>query len=194
MKKQNLIALGLITVLIMGIVLMSGCVEEEPTKKVTTTVKESTPKQTKETTTTMESGLNLKVGETATTSKAEVTVLSVEVDEYYLYWSSILNDYQPQLAEPGNLFVLAEVEIKNLGDNSQYVTSTNFKCVDSEGYSYDSGMYLGSDNLMLKEIAANQKIKGKVVFEVPETAKGLKIQYDFGNLFTGTKLASWEIE
>jgi hypothetical protein len=28
--------------------------------------------------------------------------------------------------------------------------------------------------------------------KVPEDGKGLKIQYDFGNLFTKVKLASWE--
>jgi hypothetical protein len=47
---------------------------------------------------------------------------------------------------------------------------------------------------MFKELYQNQKMRGKVLFEVPEDAKGLKIQYDFGSLFTKVKLASWELE
>jgi hypothetical protein len=46
---------------------------------------------------------------------------------------------------------------------------------------------------MIKELYQNQKMKGKVLFEIPESATGLKIQYDFGNLMIGTKLASWVI-
>ena len=34
----------------------------------------------------------------------------------------------------------------------------------------------------------------QIIFDVPESANGLKLKYDFGNIFTGTKLASWNID
>ena len=38
-----------------------------------------------------------------------------------------------------------------------------------------------------------ERTRGKILFEIPESATGLKIQYDFGDFFTGVKLATWKI-
>ena len=87
------------------------------------------------------------------------------------------------------------IEIKNIGSDRAYVGSSDFSMMDSEGFKYDPELYYGNDGFeMIKELYQNQKVRGKVLFEVPEDAKGLKIQYDFGSLFAGVKLASWELE
>ena len=208
MKKQNLFMLGFVILLISGLVMLSGCIsEEKPTKKVTTTEKKTTNtiketiseptttvKAVKETATTEQpSELNLKVGETATTSKIEVTVKSAKKVKEYEYYSDVLQQYYTRTAPPGKVFIIADVEIKNIGNSRAYVGASEFSVTDSEGYRYDPEYYLGEDRLdMVKELYQNQKMDGKVVFKVPKDAKGLKIQYDFGR-FTGVKLATWEI-
>ncbi len=53
---------------------------------------------------------------------------------------------------------------------------------------------MGEDALdTLKKINPERRIKGKILFEIPEDASNLKGEYDFGNLFTGTQLATWEL-
>lgn len=193
--KSNYIPL--LAFLLITVVFMSGCVSQEsPTKSPTTTQPSETPKTTPPTTQpTTPTELNLKVGETAKTSKIEVTVRSAQKIKYYQYYSDIVQQYYTQTAPPGKSFILADVEIKNIGEGSGFVGSTELSITDSDGYKYDPEMYLGEDGLeMFKELYKNQKMSGKVVFKVPEDAKELKIQYDFGNLFMGTKLASWTIE
>lgn len=208
MGKNKFLGVGLIAVLVISIVLISGCVEEEtPTKKVTTTEKEAmtTVKETiskptttlKETTTTtikQPSELTLNVGETAKTNKIEVTVKSVEKVKHYQYYSDIVQQYYTQTAPQGKTFILADVEIKNIGNDRVFVGSSEFSVTDFEEYRYDPEMYLGEDGLdMFKELYQNQKMRGKVLFKVPDDAQKLKMQYDFGNLFTGVKLATWNI-
>ena len=66
---------------------------------------------------------------------------------------------------------------------------------DSEGVRYDRELYAGEDALdIFQELFQGQKMKGKVIFKIPESATGLKLNYDFGNVVTGTKLATWEIK
>ncbi len=192
MEKQKILNFGLILVLITGIIFVSGCVEEENPTKAPTTQQSETPPTTQPETPTE---LNLKVGETAKTSEIEVTVISAKKTKSYDYYSDILKETRLQETSPGKIYILVEAEIKNINLDSAYVGSTEFSVTDSEGYRYDPELYYGDDELeIFKELYKNQKMKGKVLFEVPESAGGLKIQYDFGNLFIGTKLASWIIE
>jgi len=201
-KRKNIV--GLIALVAVVVVAMfAGCVEEEtPTKvpETTTPPAETTtpiPTLTPTATPTLETPteLSLKVGETAKTSKVEVTVISAKKTNHYEYYSDILKATMTEEASPGKIFILAEIEIKNIGSDRAYAGSTDFSLTDSEGYRYDPEFYYGEDGLeMFKELYQNQKMKGKVLFKVPEDAKGLKIQYDFGSLFTKVKLASWELE
>ncbi len=191
MKRKNIASLIAI-VAIIAVVVFAGCVEEEtPVKSPETNPPTETATPTQKTPT----GLNLKVGETANTSKIAVTVISAKKTDHYEYYSDILKETRIEQVSPGNTFVLVEIEIKNIGSDRTYEGSSDFSMVDSEGFKYDPELYYGNDGLeMIKELYQNQKMRGKVLFEVPEDAKGLKIQYDFGSLFTGVKLASWELE
>ena len=140
--------------------------------------------------------LNLAVGETAKTSKIEVTVISAQKKNSYDYYSDIFKETITQEAGPEKTYILVEAEIKNVGSDRVFVGTTDFSVTDSEGYHYDPDwLYYGDNGLdMIKELYQNQKIRGKILFEVPEDASDLEILYDFGNLFIGTELASWEIE
>lgn len=181
-----------IIAIVLASVIVLGCVgEESPTKAPSTqTTQAATPIATQ----TSPTELNLKVGETAKTSKIEVSVISAQKANSYNYYSDILKETQREEAGPGKTYVLVDAEIKNVGSDSAFVGYTEFSITDSEGYKYDPTMYLGQDRLeAVKELYQNQKMKGKILFEIPENAKNIKLQYDFGNLFIGTKLASWSI-
>ncbi len=172
------------------IIFISGCTSESPT--IASTQSNETPTATQTPT-----ELSLKVGETATTSKLEVTVFSAQKIKSYDYYSSILKENMTQEADPEKTYVLIDAEIKNVGQDSSYAGSSEFSIADSDGYKYDPTLYYGqgTDGMdMIKQLYQNQKMRGKVLFEIPDSATGLKIQYDFGNLLIGTKLASWTME
>jgi len=142
-----------------------------------------------------EKELILKIGETASNDNVAVTVTTVKKNNFYSWRSDFDDSPVTETANLGKIFLIVNAEIKNTGSRSIYVGSTEFSVTDSEGYKYDPEMYLGDDGLeMFKELYKNQKMNGVVVFEVPESAKDLKIQYDFGDMFSGTQLASWEVE
>jgi len=174
--------------LFITIIFIGGCISEEsPTKVPVITQPIETQSQTP-------TELNLNVGETAKTSKIEVTVFSAQKTKSYDYYSDILEESLTEEVSPGNIYILIEAEIKNIGSDSAFVGSSEFSITDSEGYKYDSELYYGDDDLeMFKELYQNQKMRGKLLFKIPEDAQNLKLQYDFGNLLTGTKLASWSI-
>jgi len=181
----------IVPLLIIGVIFISGCTNQEGPQKADTTAKSSPT-----TTVTSPTELKLKIGEIAKTSKVEVTLISAQKIKTYEYYSDIFKETMTQEATQGKTFVLIEAEIKNIGADRVFVGSSQFSMTDSEGYKYDPQLYYGqsTDGLdMIKELYQNQKMKGKVLFEVPESAIGLKIQYDFGNLFIGVKLATWEI-
>ena len=172
------------------IFIVIGCVEDEtPTKGLA-----NQPSATSSPTATP-TELNLKIGETAKTSELEVTIISAEMKRYYTYYSDFFNDPMTETSSPENIFIIVEADIKNIESDRSFVSSGDFSVTDSEGYRYDPELYAGKDGLeMFKELYSNQKVKGRVIFEVPKSANDLKIQYDFGNLFSGTKLASWKVE
>lgn len=96
-----------------------------------------------------------------------------------------------QTAPPGEQYLIADVEMENVGESKEYISSGDFSAVDSENYRYDPGIYLGENDLIFKELYPGDKVRGKLLFEVPDNAEGLKIRYDFG--FWDVKLANWEV-
>jgi len=141
------------------------------------------------------SELILKVGETAKTPTLEVTVLSVEKTSFYPY-TDIFGGTSYHKANSGNKFLLTDIRIKNIGSERLYVGSTEFSATDSEGNRYDTEIlsYYGNDGLdIFQELYQNQKMEGKILFEVKEDAEELEIIYDFGDIFTGTSLVKWKV-
>ncbi len=154
-----------------------------PSSDVTTSpsVTQSTPSE-----------LILKVGETATYSGLEVTVISAQKTKSYSYENS-RNEVKVETAKPGKIFILADLEIKNVGSDKVFPIG-DFSVTDSEGYKYERSInyiyiYVGNDRLNSQELFPNQKSRGKLSFIIPENAQGLKLQYDFGRNWV-----SWLIE
>jgi len=176
----------LLVILLISLVLVSGCVEEVPTKGDKTIQKTETPEAT-------QTKLELKLGEVAKTSKMEVVVISAEktVSYYNSLWEEDVE------AEKGKLFVIVETELKNVGSDVEYADPDDFSMSDSEGFKYDpEGGFLGADienALKYTKLLPGERIAGKLVFEVPETVTGLKVKYNFGGIFGKPIIASWTL-
>jgi len=192
---------AIISVLLIGLVVLFGCTSESPTKGETNNQTDNTTPTNNEindnTDTTPESSvptkIEINVGETAKTSKIEVTVKSVEKTTEYEY--CVASYCNMESAKEGNIFLIADVEVKNVGADQVYFSVGDFSATDNEGSRYNTDVSLSEDAIeMITQLYQNQKVSGKVYFEVPENAEGLKIIYDFGNIITGTDLASWEVE
>lgn len=145
----------------------------------------------------MPTELSLNIGETAKTSKIEVTVKSVEKTDCFEFSSdNIYEGIYMQCAPEGKTYLLVDIAVKNIGTDWLKVELNRLNAVDSFGFRYNpEGDYFGRNRLnRIQELYIDQEIEGRVIFEVPQSAKILFIQYDFGSIFTGRKLASWELE
>lgn len=198
--------------IICAVTLMSGCLDSDVHIKESTDIIENIPDEmidveemtsspkivptaipTPTPTPVVPAEVNLSIGETATDSRVEVTVISVREKYYYEYmgYSSVRSEE----ATHGNTFVIAYVNMKNVGAERAYLGSLDLSVTDSDGYRYDSSYYSGDDGLEYsQELYQNQQMEGIVIFEVPKDATGLKIQYDFGSIFGRTEIASWSID
>lgn len=156
----------------------------KPTVKttvITTTAQSSIPTE-----------IELAIGQMASNPERQVTPYSTQkVSSYTVTFSNypIITH-----AKSGKIFIFIDTEIKNIGSDRIYASAGDFSMGDSEGNRYDPEMYSGDDSFgYFKELYKTQKMRGKILFEVPQNAKNLKLYYDFGNLFSGINLASWPI-
>ena len=78
---------------------------------------------------------DLNIGETAKTTTTEVTVFSVKKSNTYKWGMdpSVFTD----IASTGNIYIIANVEIKNIGSDSLLASLVDFSVVDPDGYKYD---------------------------------------------------------
>jgi len=196
--NSNLIILIATAIVLIGIGLSVGCCSTTDSISKTTTYTStysSTPSSTSAVTTapTPET-LKLSIGESAKSSDTIVTVTSVDRSESYRYYSTVFEKYMTQSAEPGKDYVLVDAELQYTGSSSDYVTAGSFSLADSEGYRYDYTMYYGDDDFpIVKELYPDQRVRGKLLYTVPSSAKGLKLYYNFGSVWTGAKLAYWQL-
>lgn len=176
----------LLLIPLIAVVLVSACTQQ-PTGQV---IKEAEPSSDKE----VPALVTLNIGESATTNRIQVTILSAKKELSYKYYSEIWERYVEEQVDPEHIFIIADVEIKNIGDDTEYVGSTQISGTDSEGYKYDTEFYYGENQLSIYEsLYPNQKIKGKILFKIPVWSKGFEIIYDFSNFFTSLKLAKWKV-
>lgn len=139
------------------------------------------------------SEINLAIGETAQTSVEEVTVSNAELGNSYEYYSDYLGN-RVKTAPPGKKFLLIKALVRNVGANRIYANSSSFSVTDLEGNAYDTEIMSGENNFpFLQELYQNQKAEGFILFKLPAEAKNVKILYDFGDLISEVKLASWDV-
>lgn len=134
--------------------------------------------------------LLLTMEESAEAVQLKITILRVIKTGSYPYQMGV--ESATAAAGPGNKFIIANVEIENIGDSKQDTDPLKFSATDAEGSKYDRQRYFAEGNLELGELSPGQKITGKVQFKVPDEAEELRIICDFGSL--ESLLAIWELE
>lgn len=127
---------------------------------------------------------NLAIGATAQNSEQKVTVRSANRVSSYK-WG---NNYTEHAAA-GKTFIIVDLYVENIGDESFFAYSGDLSISDSENFKYEEWIYYGDGDFNSVELFPGQKTQGKVLFEIPTTATGLTIAYDFG--FWSPNLATW---
>ena len=85
-------------------------------------------------------------------------------------------------AEEGKAFLIADVEIKNIGEYQWFFSRKDFSATDKEGNLYNTELNYSEDSIEeLTKLYTNEKLSGKVFFEVMENAEDLKIIHNFGD-------------
>ncbi len=68
------------------------------------------------------------------------------------------------------IFLMVELEVENLGDETRTLSSSYVKAIDSQGRSFeydnDAWVYL-EDSLLLKQIQPGLPTRGETIFDVP---------------------------
>ena len=136
----------------------------------------------------------LSIGETLQTEKVAVTISELIITESYEYYHEASDSMLSKEASPGMFFIMVTVAIKNVNDTGSRLGSKLVRIFDSEDNRYLPGSYLGEDGLskVYVWLLPGEEIKGKVLYDIPEEASGLKITYQDATL--EIKLAEWEIE
>jgi hypothetical protein len=137
--------------------------------------------------------LSVPIGEGASDGATSVIVYSAKKTNQYSYYSETVKKIQNETAPPGKTFVMVDAGIKNIGAQVLNVSSSSFSLTDSNGYKYDPSD-IGNDGFTTQQLYLNQTSIGKILFIIPKTVTGLRLQYNFGNFATGPKLVAWPIK
>lgn len=79
----------------------------------------------------------------------------------------------------GSIFYIVDVTIENTGNESEAVSSLMmFNLFDSEGYNYTVTIGPETRGQVDGEIMAGRKLRGELVFEIPENAESLELEID----------------
>lgn len=123
----------------------------------------------------------------------QATVWSARRTQSY-NWSTGNYNFTEE-AENGTTWLIVDAEVKNTGQDTLYASTGDFSLLDGTGNRYEPGLYLGDESFgYLHELSRNEKNRGKILFEVPPEARDLKISYDFGIPYGGTRVGSWPVE
>jgi len=118
------------------------------------------------------------IGETARSSRTAVTVLEVVVTDSYEYYDVISKKTATKEATAGMSFILATFEIENVGSLRRGEGYWRTRLIDSERFLYQRKPHLGEDILKgFVPLESGEKMRGTVMFEVPEGSTGLKVRY-----------------
>jgi len=156
------------------LLLLVGCVETE-----VRVYKDGKP---------IKEGTILNLGEAVNNGMLEVKVLSAKKDYGY---HDTLGFYED--AGYGYRYLIVTVEARNIGKREVYIDPDKFVVSDENNYFYE--VKIGSlieNELLFTKILPNQRIKGKLVFKIPEKAKIL-VNYNFGDMFSKPFIVSWKI-
>jgi len=149
-----------ILILSCAVFLLTSCDDVQPEK----VDKEATQQEESQTKTeTYEIGDSIKAGNLI------FTVNSTRIDEG--------GDFiKPK---DGYIYYIIDVTVENTGDKSESVSSLMmFKLFDSDGYNYNITIGPETKGSVDGEISSGRKLRGELVFEIPEDAEGLELEID----------------
>ena len=134
----------------------------------------------------------LSLGETAQAFGVAVTVSNAVITDSYEYYDKASESTVTKEANPGISFLIASVEMKNVGNTVKTMQGADvFRAVDAEGSSKTVMPYLGESPLVsIQHLQPGTKIEGKMLFEIQKGASGAKIEY---RTMWQVRLAEWEI-
>lgn len=114
-------------------------------------------------------------------------------NQYEVKVNSVRTDYNAgefYTPEDGNQYIVVNVTIKNIGEESEYLSPYSFTLLD-DGLAKTSTYVPVSDELEAGDLAPGATTTGNLVYEVSEDANNLKLQYDvtvFDQSYSSKKL------
>ncbi len=117
--------------------------------------------------------------QTQTTGEYKITVHGVRFTPGEGWWT----------ADEGNIYLLVDVTVENVGDEPVTVSSLmQFAVQDSEGYTYDITLYPEAKGKVDGEIGVGRKLRGELAFEIPSDASGLELIFTPNLFMTGQQV------
>lgn len=150
--------------------------DTKPQKVGETSKTEQSEEQQTETPAEEEVDNEFSVGEIVETSYLRISYISAE--EY-------VSDNEFIQPKDGHVFYKMDFEFENISDSDKYVSSWDFNCY-ADGYDMEQSYVLDSLDLDAT-LSPGKKTKGAVVFEVPEDAESVVLEYET-NFWTENKI------
>lgn len=177
-KKQGSVWMAVIAILIILVAIGMATdkpTEENPDSKTTSgsgNEVTKTPKPSEKAdkvTPTSEPNNTFRVGDVLETKKVKLSYISC--GEY-------TDENMFVTPADGNKFIYFEFEFENIGDTDTSVGSWDFDCY-ADGYEV-SDVYATADNTMttITTLSPGRKTKGIAVFEVPQNAEKIEVEYE----------------
>ncbi|MHB0977237.1 MAG: DUF4352 domain-containing protein [Candidatus Aquicultorales bacterium] len=106
-----------------------------------------------------------------------------------LKWTSVsaerkdrifLDTGRSKAVKPDGVFVILELKAELTGSESDIVDARQFAILDYKGKAYQStskfSIYSDIDSIYLKQVTPDAPVTGKVIFDLPDNAQGLKLE------------------
>jgi hypothetical protein len=143
---------------------------------------------------TSSTALTANIGETVKGKELEVTLKSAETVESF-NWTGGATGYEYiEYPDEGKIYIIISVKLKQIGTDSEYVYPGEFWIIDSNNYKYDCdnyGTYQMGGGLKSTTLYQNLLIEGDILFQIPNNASGLRVQYNFASFWDEPKLVEW---
>ncbi|MBI2124942.1 DUF4352 domain-containing protein, partial [Candidatus Woesearchaeota archaeon] len=87
----------------------------------------------------------------------------------------------------GKIFLIIDITVENRGATNDffenYISPSSFRIKDGDGYVYERAyVYSLEQEFPSGEIPIGEKVRGKIAFELPTAATGLKLEFEGSNI------------